>query len=145
GLLNEAALAKPGLADQEHDLPAPLKHLADDRAQPGPLGITPDERRAPPLAAAHQPDVRPAPQHAVHGDRRALPLDLDRAKRLDLEQPRHTPVGGFGDLHRARRSGLLDARRDVDRKSTRLNSSHVKISYAVFCLKKKTNTCKYSQ
>src|SRR5207302_8771137 len=27
-----------------------------------------------------------------------------------------------------------------DRKSTRLNSSHVKISYAVFCLKKKTST-----
>src|SRR5690606_39953706 len=26
---------------------------------------------------------------------------------------------------------------EVDRKSTRLNSSHVKISYAVFCLKKK--------
>src|SRR5690606_39608841 len=26
---------------------------------------------------------------------------------------------------------------DIDRKSTRLNSSHVKISYAVFCLKKK--------
>src|SRR5690606_41787562 len=26
----------------------------------------------------------------------------------------------------------------LDRKSTRLNSSHVKISYAVFCLKKKT-------
>src|SRR5690606_39623058 len=32
------------------------------------------------------------------------------------------------------RSGL----RKRDRKSTRLNSSHVKISYAVFCLKKKT-------
>src|SRR5690606_40001508 len=30
-----------------------------------------------------------------------------------------------------------------DRKSTRLNSSHVKISYAVFCLKKKIS-CKYS-
>src|SRR5699024_4556843 len=28
---------------------------------------------------------------------------------------------------------------DSDRKSTRLNSSHVSISYAVFCLKKKTN------
>src|SRR5690625_6528323 len=27
---------------------------------------------------------------------------------------------------------------DLDRKSTRLNSSHVAISYAVFCLKKKT-------
>jgi len=32
--------------------------------------------------------------------------------------------------------GMLDAARG-DRKSTRLNSSHVKISYAVFCLKKK--------
>src|SRR5436309_12313676 len=30
-----------------------------------------------------------------------------------------------------------DAARRRDRKSTRLNSSHVKISYAVFCLKKK--------
>src|SRR6266513_4226405 len=43
-------------------------------------------------------------------------------------------------------TGLLDGRRvtthwsaaaDIDRKSTRLNSSHVSISYAVFCLKKK--------
>src|SRR3989442_11985596 len=30
-------------------------------------------------------------------------------------------------------------RRPRDRKSTRLNSSHVRISYAVFCLKKKKN------
>src|SRR5699024_11705557 len=29
----------------------------------------------------------------------------------------------------------------IDRKSTRLNSSHVSISYAVFCLKKKSCTC----
>src|SRR3712207_8384662 len=29
--------------------------------------------------------------------------------------------------------------REVDRKSTRLNSSHANISYAVFCLKKKLN------
>src|SRR5690554_6967649 len=29
---------------------------------------------------------------------------------------------------------------EEDRKSTRLNSSHVRISYAVFCLKKKNNT-----
>src|SRR5690606_40008545 len=28
---------------------------------------------------------------------------------------------------------------DLDRKSTRLNSSHVKISYAVFCLKKQSS------
>src|SRR6266446_9700158 len=33
-----------------------------------------------------------------------------------------------------------DAEHDLDRKSTRLNSSHLVISYAVFCLKKKKLT-----
>src|SRR5215475_7523005 len=43
-------------------------------------------------------------------------------------------------LRRAVLSPLdLEARVHLDRKSTRLNSSHVKISYAVFCLKKKKN------
>src|SRR5690606_21233510 len=36
------------------------------------------------------------------------------------------------------------ARLAQDRKSTRLNSSHVKISYAVFCLKKKKNDTRLS-
>src|SRR5436305_14526440 len=36
-------------------------------------------------------------------------------------------------------------RRVGDRKSTRLNSSHVRISYAVFCLKKKKKTQKESK
>src|SRR5438067_6199801 len=35
-------------------------------------------------------------------------------------------------------------RQQLDRKSTRLNSSHVSISYAVFCLKKKTTYTKRS-
>src|SRR5258708_12922258 len=41
--------------------------------------------------------------------------------------------------------GADDAVNDIDRKSTRLNSSHQIISYAVFCLKKKTSlqTCRY--
>src|SRR3712207_6933565 len=34
--------------------------------------------------------------------------------------------------------GDVDVTPDIDRKSTRLNSSHANISYAVFCLKKKT-------
>src|SRR5207302_6005191 len=40
---------------------------------------------------------------------------------------------------RLHRGAILSTRRDAvgNRKSTRLNSSHVKISYAVFCLKKK--------
>src|SRR5690606_40777395 len=44
-------------------------------------------------------------------------------------------------FHGARRAHVFERRNDParrDRKSTRLNSSHVKISYAVFCLKKKT-------
>src|SRR3989442_7041151 len=35
------------------------------------------------------------------------------------------------------KSGATTEQFDRDRKSTRLNSSHVRISYAVFCLKKK--------
>src|SRR5690606_41401050 len=46
-------------------------------------------------------------------------------RRPGAAHPRHRPPRGAPP-------GL------VDRKSTRLNSSHVKISYAVFCLKKKT-------
>src|SRR3712207_7140641 len=37
-------------------------------------------------------------------------------------------------------SYVLEDSLDTDRKSTRLNSSHANISYAVFCLKKKTQT-----
>src|SRR5438309_5523839 len=37
------------------------------------------------------------------------------------------------------RPAAVRARRSEDRKSTRLNSSHSSISYAVFCLKKKKN------
>src|SRR3989442_11683406 len=46
------------------------------------------------------------------------------------------PVAGLGI------TGLSDllGMRTADRKSTRLNSSHVRISYAVFCLKKKKST-----
>src|SRR3712207_7494301 len=46
----------------------------------------------------------------------------------------------FGHRTRIYRINGLDtpfAYRDLDRKSTRLNSSHANISYAVFCLKKK--------
>src|SRR5690625_7049364 len=39
----------------------------------------------------------------------------------------------------ARKDLPLNTYEDLDRKSTRLNSSHVAISYAVFCLKKKNS------
>src|ERR1035438_10587845 len=43
--------------------------------------------------------------------------------------------GAKADADLSERPGYRDA---LDRKSTRLNSSHLGISYAVFCLKKKT-------
>src|SRR5207302_8428200 len=47
------------------------------------------------------------------------------------------PVSGNCFAER-RRGENFSTGHSADRKSTRLNSSHVKISYAVFCLKKKT-------
>src|SRR5690625_6391585 len=52
----------------------------------------------------------------------------------------------LSEIHRQIANYLLDRECEVypapfqDRKSTRLNSSHVAISYAVFCLKKKNKT-----
>src|SRR5690349_23913205 len=48
--------------------------------------------------------------------------------------------GVGGDRDRAAGAGDGRGGRPEDRKSTRLNSSHVEISYAVFCLKKKKKT-----
>src|SRR5690625_1092531 len=48
----------------------------------------------------------------------------------------------LSDIARADIGEFLDI--EEDRKSTRLNSSHVAISYAVFCLKKKKNRAPFS-
>src|SRR5947207_11809268 len=55
---------------------------------------------------------------------------LFRSGRVLVQAPRQEPAVLVADLD-------LDQRRGRDRKSTRLNSSHTVISYAVFCLKKK--------
>src|SRR5437588_7646664 len=64
--------------------------------------------------------------------------DRDRLQRQRAEARREGACGvrGVGEHAPAR---LLVLRREdrADRKSTRLNSSHTVISYAVFCLKKK--------
>src|SRR3712207_8730345 len=66
------------------------------------------------------------------------PDQAGRAARLHGRPP-EVPVaaGRDRDAHDVRGdAGLADAGQ-ADRKSTRLNSSHANISYAVFCLKKK--------
>src|SRR2546422_8462256 len=63
-----------------------------------------------------------------------------QAQRADLSRRRHAAVEpGLTRAVRQVEHVRVNARRhtDLDRKSTRLNSSHGYISYAVFCLKKK--------
>src|SRR5256885_5890586 len=55
--------------------------------------------------------------------------------RLPRPRPRRTHDRGVPRRSEVHEAGAL--RRLADRKSTRLNSSHLVISYAVFCLKKK--------
>src|SRR5690348_18211380 len=56
-------------------------------------------------------------------------------------EDRHAPDAARGDGARDPHQGSRRHSRDAeDRKSTRLNSSHPSISYAVFCLKKKKKT-----
>src|SRR2546430_8784815 len=55
-----------------------------------------------------------------------------------LESLARPPPGGASEATKTGR-GVMRSRRSEDRKSTRLNSSHSQISYAVFCLKKKKN------
>src|SRR5438132_4748518 len=71
----------------------------------------------------------------------ALPISVGAA-RLGAQQHAHQfELSAFGSFTRYDRAFNLDNQMGggarLDRKSTRLNSSHTVISYAVFCLKKK--------
>src|SRR3712207_7672802 len=74
-------------------------------------------------------------------DRLAVVRDLRSARSLLFwDQQTYMPAGGVAG--RAEQMATLsrlghEMLADADRKSTRLNSSHANISYAVFCLKKK--------
>src|SRR3712207_5899102 len=84
--------------------------------------------------------ARPEAEDALHGAGALQHLRQQRAllladpARARLHRRTGLPGGerGQADLRRGRL--------DEDRKSTRLNSSHANISYAVFCLKKKKKT-----
>src|SRR5690606_41316380 len=86
-------------------------------------------RRSSDLTALREAACRDlVPEEDVLGDREPI---------NDIELLVH---GGNAEIDRRLRVGdgnLYTLPGDRDRKSTRLNSSHVKISYAVFCLKKK--------
>src|SRR5690242_20747463 len=71
-----------------------------------------------------------------------LEATMDRAGAFvsrAVNQPAYPRLNQRARAHRTRLDRRVDrnAPQSVDRKSTRLNSSHMSISYAVFCLKKK--------
>src|SRR5215475_15126335 len=78
-----------------------------------------------PAAVLARPQRKAPTGQQIHGQRAAA--DLASAR---FEADGDTGTDGPGN----------DRQEPLDRKSTRLNSSHVKISYAVFCLKKKKKT-----
>src|SRR5204863_4587806 len=91
------------------------------------------------------PTRRSSDQH-----HRGLVFDADsRYPCLHRQHPQRLELGeamddllaqALAEIFEIVRRALIGQRVDgdgVDRKSTRLNSSHVEISYAVFCLKKK--------
>src|SRR5690606_41633730 len=61
----------------------------------------------------------------------------DAVPRLRQQRIQVQRQAALDDGARQRQRIATQRERVLDRKSTRLNSSHVKISYAVFCLKKK--------
>src|SRR3712207_7672533 len=84
--------------------------------------------RSPPARA--RADVEDAAQ-AVQLDERGHEVQRPEVLVGLVDVPLVVPVRGPGVVV------PLDLRVALDRKSTRLNSSHANISYAVFCLKKK--------
>src|SRR5688572_31689298 len=71
----------------------------------------------------------------IVSEQRILGRQLQESRQRNFQVQRR-------DLRQKTRAHQLIARLPArtDRKSTRLNSSHSQISYAVFCLKKKKNT-----
>src|SRR5256885_13128693 len=68
----------------------------------------------------------------------ALPISMSMRVN-NQERQAHTIFGWQERKDSFRQRHFAWIRHRTDRKSTRLNSSHLVISYAVFCLKKKTN------
>src|SRR5690606_40150478 len=83
-------------------------------------------------------DALPISPHAVPAAQPHVPVEHTRPPVQALSQPPQCIALVIGSTHAPEHSIRPAGHAQVpDRKSTRLNSSHVKISYAVFCLKKK--------
>src|SRR5439155_10371141 len=92
-------------------------------------------------SSTHLPSDQGAPRHALL--RRSDRAQYAGERTTRTARGNHAPCERDGGRRRAtialtRR--VIPSRSSGDRKSTRLNSSHVAISYAVFCLKKKKQT-----
>src|SRR5690606_15375193 len=91
------------------------------------------------LGARFDDRVAAVPDKFAPKAKRMLHLDIDPSEIHKVKRADWHHVGLLGDavdtlVAYGRRLGF---KTDLDRKSTRLNSSHVKLSYAVFCLTNK--------
>src|SRR5574343_1837035 len=80
-------------------------------------------------------------QEAVEGTKRFLHhLEMLNPRKKTANCENKTIYIEKSNWIRAKYSGMFHGLTAIDRKSTRLNASHITISYAVFCLKKKNKT-----
>src|SRR5690606_41185544 len=108
----------------------PLRAFPSSSAHHHPLHPFPTRRSSDLSTMATRPGTDSDTMASTPSDRFALECRQERSKFYP-----GSPVAP----HPSPPSATVAASSCVpDRKSTRLNSSHVKISYAVFCLKKKT-------
>src|SRR5690625_7076652 len=78
-------------------------------------------------------------ERVFHGVASPMPaIAIQLAKQLHAENAVYLSIAGGVDA-KPSSYDLHSTAATQDRKSTRLNSSHVAMSYAVFCLKKKNN------
>ena len=113
-LARESRLADPGSSDDRRERRGAIGGRGvEGRAQPAELLAAPDERRRD--RARERRHIRPEPQEPVGGERLALPLRIDRRRRLGVDDVRHRCVRRDADQHLTGRRRLLESRCDVDR------------------------------
>src|SRR6267143_5785200 len=125
----------PGLESTRGGVYDPLRHGIPIR-QASVSADSQDRRR---LRHVRQPGHHRAAAHGRARARARHPLRARAAGGGGHLDGRRLRAGARWALRGARARLARARQRDGDRKSTRLNSSHSSISYAVFCLKKKKN------
>src|SRR5690606_341689 len=113
----------------EEGLLVQSKHLFEININPG--GVTPEWARLAKGFNSFEPSTNEEIDQTNYLDGEGFGTTTVMGAQLTLTFSGHRYYGDPAQ------DFIFSKAMEIDRKSTRLNSSHVKISYAVFCLKKK--------